>query len=173
MVNKWSIFDCTTGERVSKESYASSEEANHDYHMNQGHTFIAPVSVRLRRLMGMRIPPQKTPLQKALTPDQFEALEWALGVSHEEQGHYLDMGDFATDYGDEWAGLAEQRAKYAEQIAAILGPAYGGWGALAQRYRDSLIDEDVEASDPNALCECGRRWNDCKRRDHESEHGDR
>lgn len=43
----WSIFDCDTHQRVSERAYASVEEANHDYHMNQGHTYIGPVTQTL------------------------------------------------------------------------------------------------------------------------------
>lgn len=39
----FSIFDCTTGERVSDKSYATLEEANHDYFMNQGHTRVGEI----------------------------------------------------------------------------------------------------------------------------------
>lgn len=40
---KFSIFDCFTHERVSDEMYATVEEANHDYHMNAGRTYIGVV----------------------------------------------------------------------------------------------------------------------------------
>lgn len=52
----FTIFDCTTGRRVSKRSYATAEEANHDYYMNAGHTCVGPVSERTRRQLGMKIP---------------------------------------------------------------------------------------------------------------------
>jgi hypothetical protein len=40
---KFSIFDCETGKRISDESYATAEQANHDYHMNAGHTCVKPI----------------------------------------------------------------------------------------------------------------------------------
>lgn len=52
----FTIFDCTTGRRVSKRSYATAEEASHDYYMNAGHTCVGPVSERTRRQWGMKIP---------------------------------------------------------------------------------------------------------------------
>lgn len=39
----FSIFDCGTNDRLSQESYATAEEANHDYHMNHGHTYVGVV----------------------------------------------------------------------------------------------------------------------------------
>jgi hypothetical protein len=41
---KFSIFDCATGKRVSKQSYSTPEEANHDYYMNYGHTYIGAIA---------------------------------------------------------------------------------------------------------------------------------
>ena len=41
----WSIFDCETGLRVSDRAYATTEEANHDYYMNAGRTFIGIIDV--------------------------------------------------------------------------------------------------------------------------------
>lgn len=40
---KFSIFDCENGKRISDESYATAEQANHDYHMNAGHTCVKPI----------------------------------------------------------------------------------------------------------------------------------
>lgn len=37
---KFSIFDCLTKERVSDQSYATVDEANHDYYANAGHTYV-------------------------------------------------------------------------------------------------------------------------------------
>jgi hypothetical protein len=37
---KFSIFDCLTHQRVSCQSYDTAEEANHDYYMNAGHTYV-------------------------------------------------------------------------------------------------------------------------------------
>jgi hypothetical protein len=39
----FSIFDCTTHERVSSEVYRTADDANHDYFMNAGHTYVGPV----------------------------------------------------------------------------------------------------------------------------------
>lgn len=39
-MRRFSIFDCMTHERVSERDYATAEEANRDYHMNAGHTWI-------------------------------------------------------------------------------------------------------------------------------------
>lgn len=40
----FSIFDCVTHERVSDRSYPTAEEANHDYHMNGGQTYVGTVN---------------------------------------------------------------------------------------------------------------------------------
>lgn len=40
---KFSIFDNKTGKRISSDSYATAEEANHDYHMNSGATHVGTV----------------------------------------------------------------------------------------------------------------------------------
>lgn len=40
----FTIFDCLTKQRVSDRSYATAEEANHDYYMNQGHTYIGVIA---------------------------------------------------------------------------------------------------------------------------------
>jgi hypothetical protein len=37
---QFSIFDCTTRKQVSDRVYDTAEEANHDYYMNQGHTYM-------------------------------------------------------------------------------------------------------------------------------------
>lgn len=42
----FTIFDNITKERVSPDSYTTSEEANHDYYMNAGHTHIGVIPVR-------------------------------------------------------------------------------------------------------------------------------
>jgi hypothetical protein len=49
----FSIFDCTTDKRISDQSYSTREEANHDYFMNEGHTYI-DVTVEYR--MRTRLP---------------------------------------------------------------------------------------------------------------------
>jgi hypothetical protein len=41
---QFSIFDCLTHQRVSEETYATADEANHDYHMNAGHTYVGVVA---------------------------------------------------------------------------------------------------------------------------------
>lgn len=41
-----SIFDCITYERVSDRSYATVNEANHDCHMNAGHTYIGVIGAQ-------------------------------------------------------------------------------------------------------------------------------
>lgn len=45
----YSIFDCFTHERVSDQTYTTREEANHDYYMNAGHTYIGVVKENRRR----------------------------------------------------------------------------------------------------------------------------
>lgn len=40
---KFSIFDCSTHERLSEQSYTTAEEASRDYHMNTGHTYIGVI----------------------------------------------------------------------------------------------------------------------------------
>lgn len=40
----FSIFDNFTGKRVSEDSYATAEEANHDYYMNAGSTHVGVIS---------------------------------------------------------------------------------------------------------------------------------
>jgi hypothetical protein len=50
----FSIFDCETGERVSEETYATAEEANHDYYMNAGHTRVGVISVLDSKLDALR-----------------------------------------------------------------------------------------------------------------------
>lgn len=40
----FSIFDNFTGKRVSESSYATVEEANHDYYMNHGHTHVGIIN---------------------------------------------------------------------------------------------------------------------------------
>lgn len=40
----FTIFDCLTKQRVSDRSYATVEEASHDYYMNQGHTYIGVIA---------------------------------------------------------------------------------------------------------------------------------
>lgn len=42
----FSIFDCDTRERVSDQSYPTADEANHDYYMNAGHTFVGVIQAR-------------------------------------------------------------------------------------------------------------------------------
>jgi len=41
---RYSIFDCLTRERVSESTYPTADEANHDYHMNAGHTYVGIVA---------------------------------------------------------------------------------------------------------------------------------
>jgi hypothetical protein len=40
----FSIFDNSTGKRVSEDSYATADEANHDYCMNAGSTHVGVIS---------------------------------------------------------------------------------------------------------------------------------
>jgi hypothetical protein len=46
---QFSIFDCLTHQRVSEETYATADEANHDYHMNAGHTCVGVVAPARQR----------------------------------------------------------------------------------------------------------------------------
>lgn len=39
----YGVFDCETHQQLSDRLYPTAEEANHDYHMNEGHTYINPV----------------------------------------------------------------------------------------------------------------------------------
>ena len=43
----FSIYDNLTGKRVSEDSYATADEANRDYYMNEGHTHVGVVCPRL------------------------------------------------------------------------------------------------------------------------------
>jgi hypothetical protein len=51
---KFSIFKCRTHEQVSDRLYSTADEANHDYHMNAGHTYVGiatkgtPMSTKLK-----------------------------------------------------------------------------------------------------------------------------
>jgi hypothetical protein len=38
----FAVFDCRTFEQVSDRTYDTAEEANHDYHMNAGRTYVGP-----------------------------------------------------------------------------------------------------------------------------------
>lgn len=49
----FSIFDNSTGKRVSEESYATAEEANHDYYMNHGSTHVGIISGETREAVFM------------------------------------------------------------------------------------------------------------------------
>lgn len=40
----FSIFYCETGKRLSDREYLSADEANHDYYMNAGHSYIGIVT---------------------------------------------------------------------------------------------------------------------------------
>lgn len=40
---RFSIFDNFTGKRVSEDSYATADEANHDYYMNAGSTHVGVI----------------------------------------------------------------------------------------------------------------------------------
>lgn len=44
----FSVFDCQTHARLSDRSYSTASEANHDYHMNTGHTYVAPLPELVR-----------------------------------------------------------------------------------------------------------------------------
>ena len=48
----FSIFDCETHTRVSDVAYATAEEANHDYHMNEGHTHIGDIAYERTRAIA-------------------------------------------------------------------------------------------------------------------------
>lgn len=39
----YSILDCETGKRLSDRSYETVDEANHDYYLNKGHSYIGIV----------------------------------------------------------------------------------------------------------------------------------
>ena len=42
----FSIYDNLTGTRLSNASYHTVEEANRDYHMNEGHTHVGDIGMK-------------------------------------------------------------------------------------------------------------------------------
>jgi hypothetical protein len=46
---RYSIFDCLTRERLSNKSYTTVDDANHDYFMNEGQTYVGIIAMTRRR----------------------------------------------------------------------------------------------------------------------------
>jgi hypothetical protein len=44
------------------------------------------------------------------TPEQIEAIGYALDLAASDQEHYLDYGDTVADYGDDWKETAKFKA---------------------------------------------------------------
>lgn len=66
----FSIYDCETKQRVSDESYATAEEAGHDYYMNQGHTYVGVIPYAERAAVIGQVILQGDVLCNELQPSQ-------------------------------------------------------------------------------------------------------
>ncbi len=83
-----------------------------------------------------------------LTPDELEALGWALDMAHDDQQSYLATGTLDEDYGREWPEVARNKAKYCRALAVLTGSlGLAGdverWNHLAGRFDESAaVDED-------------------------------
>lgn len=79
----YTIFDCLTKERVSDRSYATTDEANHDYYMNQGHTYIGVIETDLSLAQ---------PMQDAVSPTPAPGLPEGSGLAAQHsEGPYASV----------------------------------------------------------------------------------
>jgi len=75
-----------------------------------------------------------------VTPEQKEALEWALELAFDDQQHYLKVGDPVKDYGAEWPEACAIKAAHCRAIAGM--SLYRGeseqWEQLAKDFESTL-----------------------------------
>lgn len=57
----FSIYDNLTGGRLSIASYRTVEEANRDYHMNEGHTHVGNIATKRAERAGRHAAQETTP----------------------------------------------------------------------------------------------------------------
>lgn len=54
-----------------------------------------------------------------LNGDQHCALLYAIELALDDQEYYLKMGNFSTDYADEWPEVAANKAQQFENLAPV------------------------------------------------------
>jgi hypothetical protein len=75
------------------------------------------------------------------------AIDWALGIAHQDQEDYLMSGDMRLDYGSEWKDTARQKAANCRALAAFEATTLGG-DAATNRWME--LANDFEGSTKNA-----------------------
>lgn len=82
-----------------------------------------------------------------LTPEQIEALEWALDLAFDDQHNYVREGDPAGDYGNDWPDARAMKAAYCRSLAELatcVGET-NRWNNLADEIENIPTDEEDEA----------------------------